>query len=105
MPALSLLWVRAGALRELTFSGWKGGSERAEELSTLSLSPSPVEAGEGNVLSPTPEPSSIQGNAASWACLAWQPPNPSQPVTNPQGGKREGFEGRGGLASRSKRSH
>lgn len=25
------------------------------------------------------------------ACLAWQPPNPSQSVTNPQGGKRERF--------------
>lgn len=63
--------------------------------------PIPVEGGEGNAPSPTPEPSSIQGNVASWACLAWQPPNPSQPVTNPQGGKREGLEGRGGLASRS----
>ena len=38
----------------------------------------------------------MQGKAASWACRAWRPPNLSQPVSNPQGGKWEGSkEGRG----------
>lgn len=58
--------------------------------------PAPMEMGEGNVFSPTLSQAPFKAMLPSQACLAWQPPNPSQPVTNPQGGKREGFLGREG---------
>lgn len=58
--------------------------------------PHPGDVGEGNVFSPTLSQAPFKAMLPSQACLAWQSSNLSQPVTNPQGGKREGFLGREG---------